>query len=172
MPNKGGTGGGVGRHWKQGWWVLFKLIVKQPWKVEWSGVMAGSRSVVRGWAEDLEFNTYMIVKALWVHDLGNWNEFASESQKSQKDKNLCERMSYKIISAQQLGEMTWKLLSAGENKNKNKKTSSLPLYPGLRVFWVKVAFMALLCCQELGDVYTGTKSSQLLNVVRDSKHTV
>lgn len=95
-----------------------------------SGAERGyDRSVVGGWAEDLEFNTYMIVKTLRAQDLGNWNEFPAESQKSQKDKNLCERMSYKIISAQQLEEMTWKLLSAG-----GRGEPSLPLYPGLRIF--------------------------------------
>lgn len=61
-----------------------------------------------------EFDIYMIVKVLWGQDLGNWNEFPTESQKSQKAKNLCERMSYKIISPQQFKEMTWKFLSAGK----------------------------------------------------------
>lgn len=39
-------------------------------------------------------------------------EAPAESQKSQKAKNFCERMSYKLISAQQLGEMTRKPFSA------------------------------------------------------------
>lgn len=43
---------------------VVSIIQADPWNVEWSGVMAGSGLVVGGWAEDLEFNTYMIVKDL------------------------------------------------------------------------------------------------------------
>lgn len=92
--------------------------------------MAGSGSVVGG-AEDLEFNTYMTVKGLLAHDLGNWNEFLAQNQESQKDKNLCERMSYKIISAPQFGEVTWKLLSSGGKQN---KTLLPPLVSRTEVF--------------------------------------
>lgn len=80
-------------------------------------------------------------------------------------------MSYKIISAQQLGEMTWKLLSAGE-KQTNKKTLLPPLVPRTEGILIESCIYGTVMLPGIRDVYTGTKPSQQLNVVRVSKHSV
>lgn len=70
-------------------------------------------------------------------------EVPAESQKCQKAKKLYVRMSYKITSAQQLGKMTWKLLSAGKKPSpllalRNEGTSiesciyAMVMLPGFR----------------------------------------
>ena len=86
---------------------------------------------------------------LRLHEPRSWEtgtEVSAESQTSQKAKPLCERMSYKTASAQQLGEITWKLLCW-------KKLPPPLLHPEIRIFWLKAALMPWLCCQELEDIY-------------------